>query len=174
MKTIAWMLALIFAMGGQAAAADAFQKVKCGADIPKALVGQRSANERVVVLEARHRALGLKHLGADETSDQLSSINWLICGSEFIVLEDRKDVIRDVLPFPAHSKASPAYSGFCKVNGRDAPDIFVAVLNGEGTAELLPALSAWKIDLKNAKFVKVSTDGLSCPRNGIYTVDGGR
>ena len=37
----------------------------------------------------------------------------------------------------------------------------------------LPALSAWKIDQQHAKFVKIPTDGLLCPRSGIYTVDGG-
>ena len=39
---------------------------------------------------------------------------------------------------------------------------------------MLLALSAWKIDEKNAKFVKASGEGLRCPRSGIYTVDGGR
>lgn len=173
MKRMALLLAAVWFACGQAAAADAFRNVKCGADIPAAMIGQRSANGKIVTIEARYRSLGLKHLGADETSDRLSSINWLICGSEFIVLEDRKGLVRDVLPFPAHSRKSPAFSGPCKLNGRELPDIFVAVLNGEATGDLLPALAAWKIDLKAARFVKTPTDGLRCPRHGIYTVDGG-
>jgi len=173
MKISVWLAVAVLSASAQSAMADAFKNVKCGSDIAKALIGQRSPNEPVVKTEAKYRALGLKHLGADETSDNLSSINWLICGSEFIVLEDRKDIVRDVLAFPPHSKKTPAFSGFCKLNGRELPDIFVAVLNGEAGSDLLPALSAWKIDLKAAKFVKASTEGLRCPRSGIYTADGG-
>ena len=66
MKKIACLLASIYFGFGQAAIADQFQKVQCGADIPKALIGQRSSNERIVTLEERNRKLGLKHLGADE------------------------------------------------------------------------------------------------------------
>jgi len=174
MKKIACMLASIYFVCGQAAIADQFQKVQCGSDIPKTLIGQRSQNERIVVLENRNRKLGLKHLGADEISDRLSAINWLICGAEFVVLEDRQGRVRDVLPFPAHSRQSPAFSGICQLNGRDLPDVFVGVLNGEGAADFLPVESVWKIDQKNAKFVKASIEGLRCPRNAIYSADGGR
>ena len=173
MKKLAWLLAAVWFACGPAAVADEFKNVKCGGDIPKALIGQRSANERVVVIEKRNQALGLKHLGADETSDQLSSINWLICGKEYEMLQDRKGLVRDVIEFPPHSKKSPAYGGYCELNGKKLPDIFTAVLNAEIAGDTLPAVFAWKIDLKAAKFVKVSTDGLRCPRSGIYTVDGG-
>src|SRR5204863_4142579 len=94
------------------------------------------------------------HLGADETSEQLSTINWLICGKEYIMLVDRKGLVRDVLEFPPHSRKSPAYSGICKLNGQDLPDIFEAVLNAQVAGDELPALSAWKIDLDAAKFIK--------------------
>ena len=174
MKKLAWLLAAVWFACGPAAIADEFKNVKCGGDIAKALIGQRSANERVVVIEKRNQALGLKHLGADETSDQLSSINWLICGKEYEMLQDRKGLVRDVIEFPPHSKKSPAYSGSCKLNGQELPDIFEAVLNAKVAGDELPALSAWKIDLDAAKFIKAPTAGLRCPRNGIYTVDGGR
>jgi len=49
----------------------------------------------------------------------------------------------------------------------------VGVLNGEASTDTLPVLSAWKIDLKRAKFIEAPTDGLRCPRSLIYTVDGG-
>jgi len=173
MKTIACMLTSIFLSYGQAAIADEFKKVQCGADIPKALIGQRSSNERIVTIESRYRALGLKHLGADETSSQISSINWLICGTEFIVLQNRQGAVRDALPFPPHSKRSPAFSAYCQLNGRNLPDVMVGVLNGEASTDTLPVLFAWKIDLKRAKFIEAPTDGLRCPRSLIYTVDGG-
>lgn len=172
MKKLSCMVAILFGCG-QAALADEFKDVQCGSDIPKALIGQRSAPGRIVTIEGRNKRLGLKHLGADETSDQLSSINWLICGKEFVVLQDRKNLIRDVLPFPAHSKTSPAFSGICQLNGREMPDILVGVLNSEATADSLPVLAAWKIDLKRAKFVKAPIEGVRCPKSLIFTVDGG-
>lgn len=173
MKRFACVLAAIWFAGGQAAIADQFQKVQCGADIPKALIGQRSANERIVVLESRKRKLGLKHLGADEISSQLSSINYLICGSEFVLLEDRKGLVRDAIAFPAHSRKSPAFSGACQANGRDLPGYYIGVLNGEVAGDMLPVLSAWKIDEKNAKLVKAPGESMRCSRRLIYTVDGG-
>ena len=173
MKILSCMLTCIFLPWAQSAIADEFQKVRCDSDIPKALIGQRSSNERVVVTERKYRALGLKDLGADEISDRLSSINWQICGSEFILLVDRSRLVRDVLPFPAHSKSSPAFGGICQVKGRDLPDIMVAILDGAPAADHLPVQAAWKIDQQRAKFVKGSIEGLVCPRSGIYTIDGG-
>jgi hypothetical protein len=39
---------------------------------------------------------------------------------------------------------------------------------------MLQAVSAWKIDEKQKKFVELKTDGLRCSRDGIITADGGR
>ena len=174
MKKFGYLLACIAVAWGHTAIADEFAKVRCDSDIPKALIGQHSSNEPVAATEKKYRALNLKGLGGDEISDRLSSVNWQICGAEFILLVDRSDVVRDVLPFPEHSKRSPAFSGICKVKGRDLPDIMVAILDGASTSDLLPAQAAWKIDQPHAKFVKASTDGLVCPRSGIYTADGGK
>ena len=174
MKKLSCMLTYIFLASAQIAIADEFQKVQCDSDIPKALIGQHSSNERVAVLEQKYRALGLKDLGADEISDRLSSVNWQICGSEFILLVDRSGLVRDVLPFPAHSKRSPAFAGICQVKGRDLPDIVVAILDGAPAADYLPVQAAWKIDQQHAKFVKISIEGLVCPQSAIYTIDGGR
>ena len=174
MKKLSWMLTCSFLAWAQIAIADEFKKVKCDTDIPKALIGQRSSNERVVVFEKKYRTLGLKNLGGDEISNRLSSVNWQICGSEFILLIDRSELVRDVLPFPAHSKSSPAFTGTCQVKDRDLPDIIVAILDGAPAADYLPVQAAWKIDQQRAKFVKVSIEGLGCPRNAIYTIDGAR
>jgi hypothetical protein len=175
MKKRAWLTASIWLACAQTASADEFKNVKCGADIPKALIGQRSSSETIVKTEAKYRALGLKHLGADEISDRLSSINYLICGMEFVLLVDRPGLVRDVIAFPPHSRKSPDFSGTCRASGRDLPDVYIGVLDGAAAGgDALPVLAAWKIDQKNAKFVKASTDGLRCPRDGIYTVDGGR
>jgi hypothetical protein len=171
MKGIACALCLFLSVSGGARAADQFDKVQCGSDIPKVLTGQRSSNDRVVAIEGRHKDLSLKNLGSDEISDRLSSTHWLICGNEFVTLED--DRVRDVLPFPPHSREAPAFSGICQVNGKDVPEVIVAVLSFRPGTEPLAASAAWKIDSKRAKFVKTSTDGLTCPRSGIATVDGG-
>jgi hypothetical protein len=171
MKGIACALCLVLLVCGSARAADGFDKVLCGSDIPKALIGQRSPNGKVVAIEGRHKDLSLKHLGSEEISDNLWTTYWSICGSEFVILDDGR--IRDVLPFPPHSKDAPAFGGTCQANGKDLPDAIVAVLSLTPGKEPLPASAAWKIDTKRVKFVSISTDGLTCPRNGIFTVDGG-
>jgi hypothetical protein len=172
MKTISCAMALFYLLCGGAYALDGFDKVRCGSDIPTALMGQRPSHDTIAAIESRHKALKLKNLGADEIDDHLSSISWLICEQEFVLLED-DHLVRDVLPFPLHSKTSPAFSGTCRVNGRDVPEVIVAVLDNKPGLDMLPAATAWKIDEKNAKFVKMPAEGLLCPRSGIFTVDGG-
>jgi len=154
-------------------AADGFESVRCGSDIRKALIGRKTPNERVVVIEARHKDLGLKDLGAEEISDRLNLIFWLICGEEYAVLEDR-DVVCDALKVPKHSKESPEFVGSCQLNGKDLPGYALGVLKNEDGAQMLSAVSAWKIDERQKKFVGLQTDGLRCSRDGIITSDGGR
>jgi hypothetical protein len=173
-KKLACILACFYFAWGQIAIADEFQKVQCGSDIPKAMIGQRSSNEPIVKTEKKYRALGLKHLGADEISDRLSSINWQICGQEFIALVDQRGLVGDVMPFPLHSRQSPAFIGTCQVKGRDLPDVMVAILDGGPATDPLPVRTAWKIDQPRMKFIKTSSEGMLCPRSGIYTVDGGQ
>jgi hypothetical protein len=153
--------------------ADGFDSVRCGSDIRKALLGRKISNEKIVVLEERHKDLGLKDLGGQEISDRLFLVSWLICGDEYVLLED-KDVVRDVLKFPKHSKESPEFMGSCQSNGQDLPGTAIGVLKNEEGVEILPAVAAWKIDEKHVKFVELKTEGLRCSRDGIITADGGR
>ncbi len=150
---------------------DGFDSVRCGSDVRKALLGHTMSNETIVVLEERHKDLGLKDVGASEISDRLNVISWRICGEEYVLLED-KDVVRDVLKFPKHSKDSPAFIGSCQLNGNDLPGTAIGVLKNENGVAILPAASAWKID-KQMKFVELKTEGLRCSRDGIITADGG-
>jgi len=152
--------------------ADGFNSVRCGSDIREALLGRTMSNEKVSVLEERHKDLGLKDLGGTEISDRLFLIFWRICGEEYVLLED-KDVVRDVLKFPRHSKDSPQFIGSCQLNGHDLPGTAIGVLKNEDGAQILPAMNAWKIDDKQVKFVKLQTEGLRCSREGIITADGG-
>ena len=158
---------------GSAYAGDGFESVRCGSDVRKAMIGRTTSNERVVVIETRHKDLGLKDLGAEEISDRLNLIFWQICGDEYAVLEDR-DIIRDVLKFPKHSKETPQFVGSCQANGHELPETALGVLKKEAAGEMLSAVIAWKIDEKRKKFVELKTEALRCARNGITTGDGGR
>jgi hypothetical protein len=153
--------------------ADGFDSVRCGSDVRNALLGRTMPNERAIVIEERHKDLGLKDLGGTEISDRLFLISWRICGEEYVLLEDQ-DVVRDVLKFPKHSKNSPQFIGSCQLNGHDVPGTAIGVLKNEEGVDILPAASAWKIDDKQKKFVKLQTEGLRCARDGIITADGGR
>ena len=81
--------------------------------------------------------------------------------------------MRDVLKFPKHSKDSPQFIDSCQLNGHDILGTAIGVLKNEDGAKILPAVTAWKIDDKQMKFVKLQTEGLRCSRDGIITADGG-
>jgi len=184
MLKIRLILFLLIIVCGRAWALDEFEGIKCGADIPKSLVGKHDSNERVVVLEGRHRDLGLKDLGGNEISDRLFLVSWQICGSEYELLVNTKSgLIRDVLPFPVHSASSPMLIGTCQADGKEIPEAVVAVLDNSAgynardekqAKTMLKATAAWKIDTTKEKFVKQSTENLGCPLGGIVTLDGGR
>jgi len=168
-----FMLVLALFCGSSICAADGFDSVRCGSDVRTALLGCKMSNERIVVLQERHKDLGLKDLGGTEISDRIFLISWQICGEEYVLLEDQKNVVRDVLKFPKHSKDSPEFIGSCQLDGHDLPGTAIGVLKNEKGNEFLPATIAWKIDDKQVKFVKLQTEGLRCSRDGINTSDGG-
>ena len=178
------LIGIVFLLAcGHAWAADEFAAVKCGTDIPTALVGKHVSNGAASVTENRHKDLALKNLGGDEISDHLFLASWQICGSEYeLLVNTPQDIIRDVLPFPAHSATSPMFVGTCQVSGKDISGYMVAVLNNSArhnardkasAKTMLGATAAWKIDEAKAKFEKVSAENLSCPLDGIITEDGG-
>jgi hypothetical protein len=154
---------------------DGFESVRCGSDIAKALIGRKTANEPVVKIEARHKDIALKHMGADIISDdeRLNLVFWEICGEEYATLEEG-DIVKDALKFPKHSKETPEFDGSCQLNGKNLPGYAVGVLKNEEGAAMLPAVVAWMIDEKKKKFVSLQTEGLRCSRDGIITADGGR
>ena len=175
-KTIAvLMLVLSLFCANSVYAGDGFESVRCGSDIAKALIGRKTSNEPVVKIEARHKDIQLKDLGAEIISDdeRLNLIFWRICGEEYAVLQDG-DIVKDVLRFPKHSKDTPQFDGSCQLNGKDLPYYAVGVLKNEDGGKMLQALSAWMIDEKLKKFIPLQTEGLRCSRDGIITADGGR
>ena len=167
-----FMLLFLLFCGNSICAADGFDSVRCGSDVGKALLGRTMPNEKVVAIEERHKDLGLKDLGGTEISDRLFLISWRLCGEEYALLEE-KDVVREVLKFPKHSKDSPQFIGSCQLNGHDVPGTAIGVLKNEDGVEMLPAVIAWKIDDKQKRFVELQTEGLRCSRDGIITADGG-
>jgi hypothetical protein len=183
MLKIRLILFLLIIVCGKAWALDEFEGIKCGADIPKSLIGKHDSNERVVVLEKRHRDLGLEDLGGTEISDRLFLVSWQICGSEYELLVNTKTrLVRDVLPFPPHSATSPQFIGTCQADGKEIPEAVVAVLDnsagynakdGKLAKTMLKTTAAWTIDEIKEKFVKQSTENLGCPLGGIDTLDGG-
>jgi hypothetical protein len=187
MKGILALLATLFLASGAAQAQDGFEAARCGPDIPRALLGKRMSNEPAAKIEGRHIELRLKDLGGDEVSDRLNSTSWSICGREYMLLSDTRGIVRDVLPLPPHSKTSPEFAaGTCRANGKQLAGLVVAVLDNHAAGRdgnalhyspqdgtLFPAIAAWKIDDNAGKIVAIPPKGLSCPRGGIATSDGG-
>jgi hypothetical protein len=169
--------------GDAISAQDAFDAIRCGNDIPKALIGKTMPSGRVVAIESKHRNIGLKDEGSTEVSNTLFTIGWLICGSQYELLVDKNNVIRDVLLF-AHSRRQPAAGGSCMMDGREIPDEVLAILNvpaplpdnqhySFSDTTLLPAIKAWRVDEVTARFVELPAERVRCPRKSIYTRDGG-
>lgn len=153
-------------------AADAFDALRCGGDIGKALVGKKIKNEPVAAIEKRHAAIGLKDEGGEEISESVFYQSWTICDASYHLLE-RHDVVSDVVRAD-HSKNAPSYLGTCTVDGKETAYSVLAILAPSGKDAALPAKTAWRIDEANAKFVAIDAQGLACPRAGIATADGGR
>ena len=182
----AFVAVLLLAGARYGVAHDAFDAVKCDGDVAKALVGSKIANARVAEIEKAHAAIGLKNEGGDEITDSVTMQAWTICGSSYHLLE-RDGVIRDVL-HAEHSAGSPAYLGPCEAGGSTTPYLVFAILDAAASADAkdakpahaspsdktaLKASSAWRIDESPARFVPIDTKGLTCPRSGISTADGG-
>ena len=64
-KGVVAIFALVIALSCMSSiyGADGFDSVRCGSDIRKALLGRTMSNEKIVVLEERHKELGLKDVG---------------------------------------------------------------------------------------------------------------
>jgi hypothetical protein len=154
-------------------AGDAFDGLKCDADVAKALVGKKIPNEPVAGIEKRHAALQLKHEGSEELDDPLFYEAWTICGSTYHLLL-KKDAIKDAVRAD-HSKSAPAFLGSCGEKGAPSEHEVLAILRPTGADKdnRLPAATAWRIDYASARFVSIDAANLMCPHEGIATADGG-
>ena len=163
--------------------ADAFSRVRCDGDVVRALVGGRMPDERVAVLEAAHADIRLKDVGGSDVDDDLFLGGWEICGKEYEVLV-RRNRVEDVLELPAHSRRRPAFLGSCAKRDERLEHVLAVLDNPAPRAEGQPryavddttslaAIAAWRIDTRTRRLQSLSTDGLRCPRGGIFTRDGG-
>lgn len=167
-----WSIVLVAVLFmAPSAYADEFSKVRCDADIAKALIGQKVSIGPVVKTEDNHKELGLKDTGGTEISDTLFVGSWKICGREYMLLEDAS--VRDVLLFPPHSIDMPGFIGTCKLKNKDYKYPIVAVLIRKKDRNEFPASVAWKIDEKAKKFTQIPVEGLRCPSMYVFTEDGG-
>jgi hypothetical protein len=184
MKLLFGALIGLILLSGSAQARDAFDAVKCGSDIPKALIGKAMPDGTAVKIEDAHKAIGLKDEGADEINDNLQMVAWTICGVSYDMLISNGGHIYDVLAFPPHARQTPEFSGTCQRNGKDIPGTIYAVLDNKNgfdpdpthhsaAGPPLPAIAAWRIDETKRKFVAEPIAGLLCSRWGVFTVDGG-
>jgi hypothetical protein len=171
-------------LSSPARAQDAFASVRCGSDISRALIGKKSPRGPVAATERKHRDIGLKGEGASQISDTLFYIGWTLCGREYAFIEGKNDRIRDVIPFPPHSRQSPGFFGSCTIGGKSLSDAVLAILANPAPlpadrhyafndSTSLNATSAWRVDDKQARFVALHEAKIECPRNSIFTVDGG-
>ncbi len=161
----------LFVIGtGVASAGDEFSSVRCGADIPKALLGKSVKHEKSRLIEDRHKDIGLQDLGGDEISNRIFMSSWMICGKEYFLLYDR-NIIRDVLLFPAHDKNTPAFGAYCQVGGKEVPEFIYGVLEKKPGMQTYSVKVAWRLDEKRVKFVPMPVEGLSCPSDSIFSVD---
>ena len=178
------LLLVLLIAGASAGAQDMFAAVKCGADVPKAIIGKRDKNEPVDVTEKRHKDLGLKGLGGDEISDRLFLGYWRMCGKEYALLEDTKaGLVLDALELPLDSTKAPIFDGYCSAGGKPTSSVIVAVLDNSAGIDVrsdnlpdktLKPISAWRIDESKKKFAQQPTDNLECPLSGVVTRGGGK
>jgi len=81
MKRVLGALFGLALLCGPAEAKDAFDGIRCGDDVARALIGKTMPDGTAVKIEAAHKAIGLKDEGADEVSDNLQTVAWTICGA---------------------------------------------------------------------------------------------
>ena len=155
------------AVCGSAAAKDGFEGISCSTDIAKAMLGRHLSSETIDVLQARHKDLKLKDLGADEL-DWGFDVVWGICGDKYFMLVNEHSIVKDVLKLPPRSEGLQ-FQAVCKSPQGDQ-DV-EGILQDQPGAASLAAKSAWKIDDAKKKFVAVPVDGMMCPRDGVLGDD---
>lgn len=169
------LLVAITLFCGNASAADEFETVRCGSDIPKAMIGKHSPTTRKLVPEVEYKSLALRNLGTDMIDDNIYYTIWSICGAEYYELVGSHHVVADVLPIPVHSRTTPAMNYTrCFLNGHEMDENIFAILNNRSGENKkydatdmtkIPAIEAWRVDKKKMRFIKIDASGIYCLRS---------
>lgn len=142
--------------------ADEFKGIHCGDDIAKKLTGRKSTNERVVVIEKRHKDIGLLDLGAFMGSGEaVTYITWRICDSLYTFLI-KGDAIKDVYKHPPKDSGSFDFMGPCRHGSDKSSDYYVGVLNGPKSDSLVSPVQLSLINEAILKFEPQSPANFKC------------
>lgn len=145
-------------------AAKSFDGVTCEANIPSALIGRQMPNERIVTTEARHKKIGLKHMGTDgmeKDGDPWTLVFWQICGREHLLLQ-RRWVVKDVLASPLPPGSPPAQIASCTVDGASLTGTAVAFVALDDKKWPKPVEHAWLINDQKVSFSKLQGKKIVC------------
>ena len=163
------LLAMVLAVSAwsaqaEAPAASGFDGLDCGSDIAAALKGREIPNGPVVELEQRHAALKLEGLGAtgmEVEGDPWTLVGWMICGTEYLVLEKAARV-RDVLPSPTGPGGVRSELVSCRRDGEALAGTAVVFPATQPADWSTPPAQVWLIDDTAVAFRKLEGAGILC------------
>lgn len=163
------VLAVVLAMSAWSAeaaapAASGFDGLDCGSDIAAALKGREMPNGPVVELEQRYAALKLEGLGAtgvEVEGDPWTLVGWMICGTEYLVLEKAARV-RDVLQSPTGPGGVRSEMVSCRRDGEALAATAVAFPASQPADGSKPPAQVWLIDDAAVAFRKLEGAGIVC------------
>ncbi|WP_035344085.1 MULTISPECIES: hypothetical protein [Dickeya] len=163
-RSLFFLLSLALVSSYATGAEKWFDGVTCNTDIPSALIGRHTPNDRVVTIEGRYKNIGLENHGAfgiEEEGDPWTLTFWQICGREYLLLE-RRSVVKDVLmsPLPKENPASKIVS--CDVDDTNSYSTAITFIPSEETPWPKQVKQAWIVDDKKLKFSKIEGKKIVC------------
>lgn len=162
------VLAVVLAVSAWSTAAapaeNGFDGLDCGSDNAAALKGQEMPNGPVLELEQRYAALKLEGLGAtgmEVEGDPWTLVGWMICGTEYLVLE-KAATVRDVLQSPTGPGGARSELVSCRRDGEALAATAVAFPASQPADGSKPQSQVWLIDDAAVAFRKLEGAGIVC------------
>ncbi|MBN2317913.1 MAG: hypothetical protein JXR49_02500 [Acidobacteria bacterium] len=158
-------LVMLFAVAGTPGLAGEvkFDGISCQSDIAKALIGRYMPNEAIFKTKAKYPNLRLTYLGGfGMPEDPYFLGTWVICGTEYLILENPSSIVQDVLKSPIpYTSARSTFADCTAEKGQRWP---MAIIFQPITAGKPPLLvqKIWEIDESKIKFRSVSDGNFSC------------
>jgi hypothetical protein len=165
------ILSIATSIPAPAWASSAFSDLRCGADIPKALIGKKlEPSKPTSKTEEENKSIDLKFLSGDGADGEAYSLGyWRICGKEYVLLSSAKApaVIQAVIEFPERSTdETDVMAGECSYNGNfRVIGIATALAKDAGYKEggdSVLVTKAWEISLSKMKFQPVPGARVHC------------